>query len=75
MARASSSWYWGWRSRFSSSGLLMKAVSTSTDGTSGERSTAKLACSTLALCSRPIWPSSASTRLASTLLSRICEVV
>ena len=39
---------------FSSPGLLMKAVSTSTEGTSGDLSTMKLARPTCGLCTLPV---------------------
>jgi hypothetical protein len=43
----------------------MNAVSTRIEGTSGDLSTAKLACSTCALCSVFTWPSAPSTALPS----------
>ena len=59
----------------SSSGLLMKAVSTSTLGMSGAFSTAKPACSTRGLCRRAMPPISPSSTLPSFRLSLICAVV
>ena len=53
----------------------MKAVSTRIDGTSGAFSTAKPACSTCGLCSRPTLPIWPSTSPPSFMLSLICAVV
>jgi hypothetical protein len=60
---------------FSSSGLEMNAVSTRMLGMSGAFSTAKPACSTRRLCSRPTRPMRCSTSVPTFRLSLICAVV
>ena len=61
MASAMRFWWRLFISNCSSPGLVMNAVSTKIDGMSGDFSTTKPACSTRALCTRPIFFNSSST--------------